>query len=67
MKNKKFSLLLCFLLVILALSGCGNQKAEETDSRKESVEENQDKGKDKEVSTEKKQEDASEEREKLSM
>ncbi len=67
MKNKRFSLLLCFLLVILALSGCGNQKAEETDSRKESVEENQDKGKDKEASTEKKQEDASEEREKLSM
>lgn len=67
MKNKKFSLLLCFMLVILALAGCGNQKTEETDSRKESVEENQDKGKDKEVSTEKKQEDASEEREKLSM
>lgn len=67
MKNKKFSLLLCFLLVILALSGCGNQKAEETDSRKESVEENQDKGKDKVASTEKKQEEASEEREKLSM
>jgi len=67
MKNKKFSLLLCVMLVILALSGCGNQKAEETDSRKESVEENQDKGKDKVASTEKKQEDASEEREKLSM
>ncbi len=67
MKNKKCSLLLCFLLVILALAGCGSQKAEEADNRKESVEEKGNKVQSEDSSVDNKQEDVTENREKLSM
>ena len=63
MKNKRFSLLLCLLLVVLALGGCGSQKAEEADNIKESM----DTVKDEKTSADNKQEEVTEDRAKLSM
>lgn len=63
MKNKRFSLLLCLLLVVLALGGCGSQKIEEADNIKESM----DTVKDEKTSADNKQEEVTEDRAKLSM
>jgi len=67
MRNKKCSLFLCFLLVILALVGCGSQKTEDVDNNKENVEEKGDLLKGEDPFADIKQGNVTEEREKLSM
>lgn len=67
MRNKKCSLLLCLLLMILALAGCGSQKSEDADSRKESMVDKMERLKDQDNLADGKQENIADHRTKLSM
>ena len=67
MRNKKCSLLLCLLLMILALAGCGSQKSEDADSRKESMVDKMERLKDQDTLADGKQENIADDRTKLSM
>lgn len=65
MRNKKCSLLVCLLLMIVALAGCGSRKTEDADSRKESMVNKMEKLKNEYSLVDGKQEDVTENREKL--
>lgn len=67
MRNKRCSLFLCFMLIMLALAGCGSQKVDKEGNLTESVEENKDKVKNEDPLVDIKQGNVAAGSEKLSM